>query len=140
MTARLGNTEVSTSANNNNISSGDSDVSPELHSTLVSIIDDITSSRDKMGAIKKLYVLIKNNPTLDVSHYLQRTSSVFRRYVLDTLQQMDEQKSRQAERYDKSIARTIINLSRTMNFYQGSERDCRGERELHYRWERYRPH
>lgn len=66
-------------------------VSPELHGLLVSIIDEITSSRDKLGPIRKLHVLIKNNPTLDVTLYLQRISSVFRKYVLDTLVRLDQQ-------------------------------------------------
>ncbi len=66
-------------------------VSPELHALLVSIIEDITSARDKMGPIRKLHVLIKKNPSLDVSLYLQRISSVFRKFVLDTLTKLDQQ-------------------------------------------------
>ena len=76
-------------------------VTPELHSTLVSIIDELTNSRDKIGPIKKLYFLIQSNPSLDVSQYLHRTSSVFRKYVLDTLKQMDEQKSKQDRIHSK---------------------------------------
>lgn len=85
---------------------GLSNVSPELHATLVSIIDELTNSRDKIGTIRKLYFLIQSNPSLDVSYYLQRTSSVFRKYVLDTLQQMDEQKAKSAGRAQLSASTT----------------------------------
>jgi hypothetical protein len=74
--------------------SGNSDISPELHASLVNVIDELTNSRDKIGPIKKLYFLTQSSPALDVSLYLQRTSSVFRKYVLDTLQEMDEKRAR----------------------------------------------
>lgn len=93
MTARLGNTEGSADSNDSDEAVPNA-VSPELHSALVTVIDDITSSRDKMGAIRKLHILIQSNPSLDVSLYLERTSAVFRRYVLDTLQKMDEHRAK----------------------------------------------
>ena len=50
---------------------------------------DITNNRDKMGPIRKLHALIRANPSLDVSSYLQKVSNVFKKFVLETLQKLD---------------------------------------------------
>lgn len=60
-----------------------------LHSKLVAVIDDITSSRDKLGAIRELHRLKQSNPLVDINQYLQKISTAFRRYVLNTLAKLD---------------------------------------------------
>lgn len=60
-----------------------------LHAKLVAVIDDITSSRDKLGAIRELHRLKQSNPLVDINQYLQKISTAFRRYVLNTLAKLD---------------------------------------------------
>lgn len=60
-----------------------------LHTKLVAVIDDITSSRDKLGAIRELHRLKQSNPQVDINQYLQKISTAFRRYVLNTLAKLD---------------------------------------------------
>jgi len=60
-----------------------------LHSKLVAVIDDITSSRDKVAAIRELHRLKQANPHVDINQYLQKISTAFRRYVLNTLAKLD---------------------------------------------------
>lgn len=61
------------------------EINPELSSKLVAIIDEITSARDKLVPIRQLHALKTKHPELDVYSYLHRTSSTFRRFVLDIL-------------------------------------------------------
>jgi hypothetical protein len=67
----------------------ESDTSVALHAQLVTIIDEITSSSDKMNAIRQLHALKREHPTLDIPSYLMRISTAFRRFVLDTLVKLD---------------------------------------------------
>lgn len=76
LTSRLGNVSIS-------------ETNTELHGKLVAIIDNITSARDKVSAIKELHRIKKNNPNLDINLYLHKISSAFRRFVLDTLTKLD---------------------------------------------------
>jgi hypothetical protein len=69
------------------------ETNPELQARVVSLIDDITSARDKTLVIRELHLLRKQHPELDMNQYLQRVSPVFRRYVLDSLSKIDEQDS-----------------------------------------------
>jgi len=62
---------------------------PVLQARVVSLIDDITTARDKTAPIRQLHALKQQHPTLDVNQYLQRISSAFRRFVLDTLAKLD---------------------------------------------------
>lgn len=78
LTCRLGNVQPQPVE-----SSGD------LNAQIVAVIEDITSSRDKVGAIKELHRLKLANPQVDINHYLQKISAAFRRYVLNTLAKLD---------------------------------------------------
>lgn len=64
---------------------------PELQRRVVSLIDDITTARDKTAPIRQLHQLKKQHPDLDINQYLQRISPVFRRFVLDTVSRFDEE-------------------------------------------------
>jgi hypothetical protein len=45
----------------------------------------VLQSRDKSVPIKELHAILKSNPEIDATVYLQHISSAFRRFVLDTL-------------------------------------------------------
>ena len=64
--------------------------SDELHNSLIEIIDDITSARDKMIPIRQLHAIQRQYPSTDIHVYLQKISAAFRRFVLDTLVKLDE--------------------------------------------------
>jgi hypothetical protein len=53
-----------------------------IKSKIMIIIDEITSARDKLIPIRKLYLLKLQNPNLDINSYLQRLSTAFRRFVI----------------------------------------------------------
>ena len=60
-----------------------------IHAAIVACIDDITSSRDKLAAIKQLHKIKAANPSIDINTYLLKISTAFRRYVLNTLAKLD---------------------------------------------------
>lgn len=66
-----------------------SSASGDLNDKVVSLIDEITSSRDKQNPIRELHALLKKHPEINVNQYLQRISAAFRRFVLDTLSKLD---------------------------------------------------
>jgi hypothetical protein len=63
---------------------------PTQHQEIVTIIDNITSARDKSIPIKRLHDLLNANPDIDVHQYLQRISSAFRKFVIDALSKLDD--------------------------------------------------
>jgi len=77
LTCRLGNVSMT-------------DTNTDLNAAIVAVIDDITSSRDKLAAIKELHKLKTANPQVDINTYLHKISTAFRRYVLNTLAKLDE--------------------------------------------------
>ncbi len=77
LTSRLGNVAIP------------QEVDAALHARIVSIIDHITSARDKIATIQELHAVLKANPSLDINAYLHRISAAFRRFVLDTLAKFD---------------------------------------------------
>ena len=64
--------------------------SDELHNQLITIIDDITSARDKMIPIRQLHAIQRQHPGTDIHQYLLKISAAFRRFVMDTLVKLDE--------------------------------------------------
>jgi hypothetical protein len=65
-------------------------IAPELNEKILRIMDEITSAQNKMEPIQKLHELKLRNPELELSPYLQRISSAFRRFVTDTLNKLSE--------------------------------------------------
>lgn len=76
LTSRLGNVQLT-------------EQDSELHAKIVSIIDSITTARDKVAAIRELHQIKRANPSVDINLYLQKISSAFRRFVVDTLARLD---------------------------------------------------
>lgn len=76
LTCRLGNVQLP-------------EANGDLNAKIVAVIDDITSSRDKLGAIKELHRIKLANPQVDINLYLHKISTAFRRYVLNTLAKLD---------------------------------------------------
>lgn len=80
LTCRLGNVQIPQSQ---------AQLDGDLNAKIVAVIDDITSSRDKLGAIKELHRIKQANPQVDINLYLLKISTAFRKYVLNTLAKLD---------------------------------------------------
>jgi hypothetical protein len=111
LTSRLGNVQLATETDSN------------LHAQIVAVIDNITHVRDKRAAIRELYALKVANPALDFNVYLNQISSTFRRFVLDTLAQLDAGEiaegdfSDENERgeYNQAVDTTLTDSSRKIS-------------------------
>jgi hypothetical protein len=77
LTCRLGNVKMV-------------ETDPALDATIVAVIDEITSARDKLAPIGKLHQIKLANPQVDINLYLLKVSAAFRRYVTTKLAQLDE--------------------------------------------------
>ena len=63
----------------------------ELDQSIVDLVTAVSSSRDKVAAIRHLRDNLKRIPGVNISTYLTHTSTTFRSFVLDTLAKMDSE-------------------------------------------------
>lgn len=57
----------------------------ELNTRISSIIEEITSSREKVIPIRELHKIRLMYPQLDIKSYIDMLSPAFKRFVIDTL-------------------------------------------------------
>lgn len=113
----------------------------DLHAQIVAVIDDITSSRDKISAIKELHRLklahpevcpssplrpswspisplthLLISPQVDINLYLQKISSAFRRYVLSTLEKFDSAEPEADADADEGTENTAVDTNTQQAF------------------------
>ena len=60
-----------------------------LHAQLNALVQEISSARDKLTPIRELHRIKRTHPHLDVNVYLQKISTAFRRYVLNSLARLE---------------------------------------------------
>lgn len=102
----------------------------KLSQDIVQIINEITYSKDKSGAISRLHQLRLANPTLDLNRYFEKLSVPFRRHVFDLLSKCEDVENKtvtetlpDASGQDGQLKTEVADSSTSINASGGSRAD-----------------
>jgi regulator of RNase E activity RraB len=83
---------------------------------IISLINDLTISRDKSLSIRELHRLKNLHPTLEIDRYLQKLSSTFRKYVYDEFAKLDSEVGLATENIENKCDDQLSDTSTTAAF------------------------